>query len=115
MVSSIGATRMSWPQKTEMSYLMFWPILRTDGILKQRLQHFDGGRELDLLRAFAGEKVGLGAVAERDVAGLARRQRQRDADQLRRDRIEAVGFGVDRDMALRPRLGDPLVRGGRRR
>ena len=46
-------------------------------------------------------------MAQRDVAGLARRQRHRHANQFRAYRIETVRLGVDRDIALRLGFLDP--------
>ncbi|MCY1362938.1 hypothetical protein D9M69_496800 [compost metagenome] len=36
------------------------------------------------------------AVRHGDIAGFARRRRQRDADQLRLHRVERIGLGIDR-------------------
>ena len=48
-------------------------------------------------------------MADRDVAGAVRRGRQADAGELGDDAVDAVGLGIDRDIALLPRLGDPAV------
>ena len=48
-------------------------------------------------------------MADRNVAGAVRRGRQADAGQPGDDAVDAVGLGVDRDIALRARLGDPAV------
>src|SRR4029453_9196149 len=48
-------------------------------------------------------------VRERDVTGLVRSERQRNAAQGRLHRVEAGGLGVDRDPAEVAGAGDPGV------
>ena len=48
-------------------------------------------------------------MADRDVAGAVGRGGEADPGQLGDDAVDAVGLGVDRDIALRRRLGDPAV------
>ena len=48
-------------------------------------------------------------VVDRDVAGLAGRDRQRDADEIGPDRIERIRLGVEGDDAGLERAGDPGV------
>ena len=48
-------------------------------------------------------------MPDRDVAGLVRRGRQADPDQPGDDAVDAVGLGIDRDIARCRRLGDPAV------
>ena len=63
--------------------------------------------------SLAAEQIALSprrlAVAERHVAGLARRDREREAAQLGLHRIERRRLGVDRDHAGLARARDPGV------
>ena len=85
------------------------PDLEDRGILQQGLQRRDRVCLRDLLqRARAAEiEPVAGAMADGDVARLARRQRQRDARELRLHRIERSRFGIDTNMALLECGGDP--------
>ena len=67
-------------------------------ILEQRLQ-LRQHRVLGQLVGRVGIKVAAD-MAEGDVAGAVGRGRQADADQPGDDAVDAVGLGVDRDMAL---------------
>ena len=76
------------------------------GVLQHRLQQFQRALLVDLLRALSRgvQQIALiraiaGPVPDRDVAGLACLDRQRDTDQLRRHRIQRGGLGIDRDCA----------------
>ena len=68
------------------SNFTFWPILSTPGVFEQRLQQ----RERLGLRDLAGRRArrrrtgrrSPATMAERDVAGLARRDGERDADEI---------------------------------
>ena len=74
--------------------------LQHAGVFEQRLQQRDRFRfgNLPGQQAAALEQAGLaGAVADRNVAGLARRDGERHADQLRLQRIERGRLGVEGD------------------
>ena len=70
---------------------------------QQRLQRLQRIARLDLVRREAGiEQAGAAAgllVAERNVAGIVRRQRQRNARDLRLHRIDRIRLGLDGEMA----------------
>ena len=51
-------------------------------------------------------------MADRNVAGAVRAGREADAGELGDDAVDAVGLGIDRDIALRARLRDPAVERG---
>ena len=51
-------------------------------------------------------------MADRDVAGLVRGRRQAHPGEPRDDAVDAIGFGVERDMAQRGRLVDPSIERG---
>ena len=63
---------------------MFWPILRTHGSSSSGFSSASASRRSDLARGRRrrSEVARAVAVAERHVAGLARRDRQREADEL---------------------------------
>ncbi len=92
--------------------------LEDRGILQQRLQQLDRGLEGNLLEV-GGFAAGVAeiepllrrAVGERNVAGDARRQSHGDADEIRPDRVEGIGLGVDRHRALGDRPGNPVFEG----
>ena len=98
---------------TAMSYLAFWPTFSTRRVFQQRLQPRDRRRPAGSgpdRPALSSARPSLGAVAERDVAGLARRDGQRDAAQVRR--WPTTGASVSVSKATTPacaRLGDPGV------
>ncbi len=70
---------------------------------QQRLQRRQRVAGLDLVRREAGvEQAGAVAgllVGERDIAGIVRRERQRDAADLGLHRIDRVRLGLDGEMA----------------
>ena len=66
-------------------------------VLEQRLQSFQHQRVGQLARR-VGQQVAAD-VADGDVAGLVGRGRQADPDQPGDDAIDAVGLGIDRDIA----------------
>ena len=69
-------------------------------VLQQRLQQFERDVLGDLSRRqpAAAEEIALAFdVANRNVTGLARRDRKRNADEIGLDRIERRGLGVERD------------------
>ena len=82
------------------------------GVFEQRLQQRDrfGFGDLAGQQAAAVEQAGLaGAMADRDVAGLARRDGERDADELGLQRIERSRLGVEGDDARLEGAGDPRL------
>ena len=81
-------------------------------VLEQRLEGIERGALGDLIgRDLALEQAAAAvaalAVRQRHVAGLVRRQRQREAAQRRLHRIEARGLGVDGDKTLVAGALDP--------
>ena len=109
MVSSIGATAMPFRASTSMSYFRFWPIFSTAGSSSSGLRRASARLDLDLSghRIAAEEPAARGLVAQRDVAGLAGCGGQRHAHQIGLHRIQRIGLGVDGEIALGVRLGDP--------
>ena len=85
--------------------------LQDRGVLEQRLQPVErvGERDLALHHAAAEEVVAALAVAERDVAGLARRGGEADADEVAAHRVERGRLRVDGDAAERGGFRDPVV------
>ena len=103
MASSIGATRTPRIASTCMSNLMSWPILSTPGDSSSGFRSAIASASGDLVGREAAaleEIVGAGLVADRDVAGLSRLDRQRKADELALQRVGRRRLGVDRDDAL---------------
>ena len=87
-------------------------------VLEQRLERGQRGIERDLpgrrggsfqVEAAQVETAGARgrAMAERDIAGLARRERERHPNQVGAERVERGGLGVDRDASLLGRGHDP--------
>ncbi len=77
-------------------------------ILQERLQARLHGLPGELPRQqAAAEQVLAAAMAERDVAGPARRGGERDADEIGLVGVERGRLGIDRDDARLDRLGDP--------
>ena len=82
-------------------------------VLEHRLEGGERVGERDLLRRLPAASqveaaVARGrAMAERDIAGLAGRERERDPDQVGAERVERGGLGVDRDASLLGRGHDP--------
>ena len=124
-MSSIGATLD--PVAARAPPCRTWrsaPTFSTRRVLQQRLQPLRApsasGIWPRLGRALQRQALG-GAVAERDVAGLARRDRQRDAARGRRRPTRAASVSVSKATTPgRARPGDPGVerrrgRGRRRR
>ena len=93
--------------------LMLKPILRIPADLQQRLQRGQRIARLDLVRREAcveqARAVAGLAVRERHVAGVIRRQRQRDAADIGLHRIAGVRLGVDREATGVPGARDPGV------
>ncbi len=79
--------------------------------LEQRLQKRDrfGFRDLVGREAGAIEQIGARPMADRDVAGLPRPDREREADELALQRVGRVRLGVDSDDALVPGARDPCA------
>ena len=76
-------------------------------VLEQRLQT---GHDFGLGELFGGFGEHVDArMADRDVAGASRSGREADPGEAGDHTVDAVGFGIDRDEALRGRLGDPAV------
>ena len=73
-------------------------------VLEPRPQARDDGLDRELVG-----RAGV-AVRDRDVARLARRDREREADQAGADRVERIGLDVERGERRQPRCG-----GSRRR
>ena len=96
---------------TTQSNLMLWPILRTAGSSSSGFMPRDrvAGGELARQRPAAEQILVARPVRERHVAGLARRQRQREADELGSVGVERVGFRVEGDEPGLARAGDPGV------
>ena len=111
MVSSSGATLMPCCARTLRSYLMFWPILRIDGILEQRLQQRQALRRRESARCRRAspksKRLRAGAVAERHVAGFARRHGHGEADELGDHGIDRRRLGVEGEAAGGVGLRDP--------
>ena len=74
-------------------------------ILQQRLQQRHRPLTRDLSRC--GLQHIAGAMADRQVAGPPRRQRQRHACDLSPHRVERRGLGIEGDITLRSRRLDP--------
>ena len=99
-----------------MSNLTSWPILRTPGASSSGFRSaiasasaiWSGARP-----AAVEEIVGAGPMADRDVAGLSRLDRQRDADEVALQRVGRRRLGVDGDDALVSRARDPGAELGR--
>ena len=112
MVSSKGATSMPWRLSTIQSYLTFWPILRTDAVLEQRLQARRAPRapESAPARSAAAEEIGLVAGAGR--AARSRRGPARSPARSRQARPawrRGRRLGVEGDATPGARLGDPCL------
>ncbi len=86
------------------------PDLEDRRVFEQRLQPFEHKR----LRKLVGRvRIEIAAaVADRNVAGAVGRGREADPGEPGDDAVDAVGLGVDRDIALGRRLGDPAVERG---
>ncbi len=76
-------------------------------ILEQRLQRRQH-RFCGKLRGRFGKHVPA-AMPDGNIAGDVGRGRQADPDQFCNGAIDAVGFGIDRDKALVPRLPNPIL------
>ena len=83
------------------SGLRSWPILRTDGVLEERLQPGERLRlrNLSLEQAGAEQVGGAVPVADRDVGGPAGRGRERDAGDLGEHRVARGRLQGDGDAA----------------
>ncbi len=83
---------------------MLNPILRMPGRFQHRAQRGERVGRPDLVRREPGrEQPGAIAgllVAERNIAGIVGRERERNAAHLGLHRIDRVRLGLDRDMAL---------------
>ena len=95
-----------------MSYLRFCPILSTPGSSSSGFSSVSAspiGIWPGTQARRRTDRSPVGAVAERDVAGLARRQRQRDADQIgpHRRSSEVVSVSIATKPCSR-RLRDPV-------
>ena len=118
MVSSIGAMRMPWRTHDQRVVLEVLADLEDGRVLEQRLQQrecvVDGiwsGR-----RAAAAEQVAAAAgVADRHIAGAARRDGQREADEIGAHGVEAGRLGVEGEAAGVAGLRDPGLEAFRRR
>ena len=86
---AMPARRTPWFANTCMSYFRCWPTLRWCGLSSHGFSASSVSCERQLIRR---SRV---AVRQRDVAGLERLDRQRQADQSRRERIERGRLGVD--------------------
>ena len=77
--------------------------LEDAGGFQQRLQHGQRIRRLDLVRRKSRIEQPRAAagllVAERHIGGIVRRQRQREAGNLRPHRIDGIRHRVDHEMA----------------
>ena len=84
--------------------------LEDGAVLEHGLQPRDhvAGREL-ARREPAAEKIVLAAMPERHIAGLARRERERHADEIGPVRIERIGLGVEGEDAGFARPGEDGV------
>ena len=60
------------------------------------------------LRRTLAEEVAA-AMAQRDISRASRRQRQAHSSQPFGKSVAAITLQVDRDLALRPRLAEPLL------
>ena len=83
------------------------PDLQHRVVGEQRADPRDGVGHRNLVGLF-GEHVSA-AMAERDVAGLPRRDRHADADKLAGDAVETRRFGIDRNHMRRLCRRDPAV------
>ncbi len=111
-MSSNGATSTPRRAKTCQSNLTFWPIFSTPGSSSSGLSSAIASRFVDLAgqqTAAAEEIGGAGAMADRNVAGFARRHGERDADEIGLQRIERSGFGVEGDEPRFERARDPAL------
>ena len=109
-MSSIGATSTPRRAKTCQSNLTFWPIFNTPGASNSGLSSAIASASAIWLRqqpAAVEQAAFAGVMADRDVAGLARRDGERSADQLGLLRIERTGLGVEGDDARLIGAGDP--------
>ena len=94
-MSSIGAAAMPRCASTCQSNLMFWPILRTPGASISGFRSASGvrlrGSGPAQGRRRRTDRPGPAAVAERDIAGAARRDGERKADKsgLKSDRARS--------------------------
>ena len=88
--------------------------LQNAGGFQQRFQRRKRIAGLDLVRCEAGvEQAGAAAgllVAERDIAGIVRRQRQRDTGHFGLHRIDRIGHRLDREMPDIMRPGEPRLK-----
>ncbi len=109
-MSSTGATSMPWRFSTTQSNLMSWPTLRTERSSSTGLSRAITSPAGELARREpAAEKIVLAAVPDRHVAGLARRERERQADELGPVRVERIGLGVEGEDAGFARPGEDGV------
>ena len=91
MVSSSGAMRMPCWREHVQSYLRFCPILRIEGSSSSGFSSASASRSgtcVQHRRRRSRSCRSRRAMAERHVAGLARRDRQREADELGLHRVE---------------------------
>ncbi len=101
--------------KIAASNLMSWPIFKTLGSSSSGFSLASVSRSGICFMPFRlrGERQRIGAfgdvVAERDIAGMAGRERQRDADEFRARVIEGRRLGADRDETLLMRRRDPAI------
>ena len=87
-------------------------------VFEQRLEQADRLRFVDLAgqKTAAAEEIGgARAMADRNVAGFARRHRERDADEIGLLRIERSGFGVEGYEPRFERARNPAFEFGRAR
>ena len=115
-MSSIGATSTPRWANTCQSNFAFWRDLEHAGVFEQRLQQRDrfGLGNLARREPAAAEQIAVAvAMADRDVAGLARRDGERNADEIGLHRIERSCLGVERDDAGFVRARDPALRARR--
>ena len=83
------------------------------GVGEQGLQRRQRLVERDLtFQHAAAEEIRAAAMLEGDVAGLARRDRHGDADEVGLHRVDRAGFRVDRDMAGLIGRCDPALERG---
>ncbi len=85
------------------------PDLEDGRVLQQGLQHRQRIADRDLLQVLSGEVEGVagGPMAERDIAGPARRHGHGEADELGAHGVEAGGLGIEGDVACGVGLADP--------
>ena len=100
--SGFGGAGAAHHRDVELGIVVDFQHARIGQQRRQRRDHRIGGE-------LAGQGGTLGIlVAQRHVAGATGRGRDREAEQGRALRIDAVGLGVDRDHAGFARLGDPV-------